>query len=41
MAQEYSVEQLNYARRVYDFMRWDSWAFGFYGFLLILSIASI
>ncbi|MGL4683687.1 MAG: protein translocase subunit SecF, partial [Hafnia alvei] len=41
MAQEYSVEQLNYGRKVYDFMRWDYWAFGISGFLLILSIAII
>lgn len=41
MAQEYSVEQLNYGRRVYDFMRWDYWAFGISGFLLIISIIII
>ncbi|WP_027712845.1 protein translocase subunit SecF [Dickeya chrysanthemi] len=39
MAQEYTVEQLNYGRKVYDFMRWDYWAFGLSGLLLILSIA--
>ncbi|ADM97355.1 SecYEG protein translocase auxillary subunit [Dickeya dadantii 3937] len=38
MAQEYTVEQLNYGRKVYDFMRWDYWAFGLSGLLLILSI---
>ncbi|WP_038907273.1 protein translocase subunit SecF [Dickeya oryzae] len=39
MAQEYTVEQLNYGRKVYDFMRWDYWAFALSGLLLILSIA--
>ncbi|MCO7252640.1 protein translocase subunit SecF [Dickeya oryzae] len=38
MAQEYTVEQLNYGRKVYDFMRWDYWAFSLSGLLLILSI---
>ena len=38
MAQEYSVEQLNHGRKVYDFMRWDYWAFGISGFLLIAAI---
>ncbi|GAB7261029.1 MULTISPECIES: protein translocase subunit SecF [Dickeya] len=38
MAQEYTVEQLNYGRKVYDFMRWDYWAFALSGLLLILSI---
>jgi len=28
VAQEYTVEQLNYGRKVYDFMRWDKVAFG-------------
>ncbi|MBS0848746.1 protein translocase subunit SecF [Citrobacter sp. JGM124] len=41
MAQEYTVEQLNHGRRVYDFMRWDYWAFGISGLLLIISIAII
>ncbi len=41
MAQEYTVEQLNHGRRVYDFMRWDNWAFGISGLLLIISIAII
>lgn len=41
MAQEYTVEQLNYGRRVHDFMRWDFWAFGISGFLLILSVVII
>jgi preprotein translocase subunit SecF len=39
VAQEYTVEQLNHGRKVWDFMRWDYWAFGISGFLLILSIA--
>lgn len=38
VAQEYTVEQLNHGRKVWDFMRWDYWAFGISGFLLILSI---
>lgn len=38
MAQEYTVEQLNHGRKVHDFMRWDYWAFGISGFLLIVSI---
>ena len=38
MAQEYTVEQLNHGRKVYDFMRWDYWAFGISGFLLIAAI---
>lgn len=38
MAQEYTVEQLNHGRKVWDFMRWDYWAFGISGLLLILSI---
>ncbi|AIR61004.1 MULTISPECIES: protein translocase subunit SecF [Enterobacteriaceae] len=41
MAQEYTVEQLNHGRKVYDFMRWDNWAFGISGILLILSVAII
>ncbi|AJC67349.1 MULTISPECIES: protein translocase subunit SecF [Dickeya] len=41
MAQEYTVEQLNYGRKVYDFMRWDYWAFALSGLLLILSIVVI
>ena len=41
MAQEYTVEQLNHGRKVWDFMRWDYWAFGISGFLLILSIIII
>ena len=36
MAQEYTVEQLNHGRKVWDFMRWDYWAFGISGLLLIL-----
>jgi preprotein translocase subunit SecF len=35
VAQEYTVEQLNHGRKVWDFMRWDYWAFGISGFLLI------
>ena len=38
MAQEYTVEQLNHGRKVWDFMRWDYWAFGISGFLLIAAI---
>ncbi|MGL9750798.1 MAG: protein translocase subunit SecF [Symbiopectobacterium sp.] len=38
MAQEYSIEQLNYGRKVYDFMRWDNVAFVISGTLLILSL---
>lgn len=37
MAQDYSVEQLNYGRKVYDFMRWDKLAFTLSGLLLIVS----
>ncbi|MBE8421307.1 protein translocase subunit SecF, partial [Leptospira interrogans serovar Pomona] len=36
--QEYTVEQLNHGRKVYDFMRWDFWAFGISGLLLIAAI---
>ncbi|RWR00638.1 preprotein translocase subunit SecF [[Pantoea] beijingensis] len=38
MAQEYSVEQLNYGRKVHDFMRWDKVAFTLSGLLLIASV---
>ncbi len=38
MAQDYTVEQLNHGRKVWDFMRWDNWAFMISGGLLILSI---
>lgn len=38
MAQDYTVEQLNYGRKVYDFMRWDYVAFGVSLLLLIASI---
>lgn len=38
MAQDYTVEQLNHGRKVYDFMRWDYWAFGISGILLIAAI---
>ena len=41
MAQEYTVEQLNHGRKVYDFMRWDYWAFGISGLLLVLSVIVI
>ncbi|QCR36923.1 protein translocase subunit SecF [Nissabacter sp. SGAir0207] len=36
--QQYSVEQLNYGRKVYDFMRWDNLAFCISGLLLIASV---
>lgn len=39
MAQDYTVEQLNYGRKVIDFMRWDYVAFGISLVLLIASIA--
>ncbi|MGU3413154.1 protein translocase subunit SecF [Enterobacteriaceae bacterium C23F] len=41
MAQEYTVEQLNHGRKVYDFMRWDFWAFAISGLLLVASIIVI
>ncbi|APC10422.1 MULTISPECIES: protein translocase subunit SecF [Providencia] len=41
MAQDYSVEQLNYGRKVYDFMRWDNVAFGISIVLLIASFVII
>ncbi len=41
MAQDYTVEQLNHGRKVYDFMRWDSVAFGISIILLIAAIAII
>ena len=41
MAQDYTVEQLNHGRKVYDFMRWDYWAFGISGLLLIASLIII
>lgn len=37
----YSVEQLNYGRKVHDFMRWDKLAFALSGLLLIASAAII
>ena len=40
MAQEYTVEQLNHGRKVYDFMRWDYWAFGISGLLLIAATSA-
>lgn len=36
--QPYTVEQLNYGRKVHDFMRWDNVAFIISGLLLIASI---
>ena len=39
--QQYTVEQLNYGRKVIDFMRWDNLAFALSGLLLIISIAII
>lgn len=41
MTQEYSVEQLNHGRKVYDFMRWDNVAFIISALLLIVSLAII
>ncbi|OBU12994.1 protein translocase subunit SecF [Morganella psychrotolerans] len=41
MAQDYTVEQLNHGRRVYDFMRWDNVAFTISALLLLASIAII
>ncbi|EML9902659.1 protein translocase subunit SecF [Morganella morganii] len=41
MAQDYTVEQLNHGRRVYDFMRWDNVAFIISALLLIASVAII
>lgn len=41
MAQDYTVEQLNYGRKVYDFMRWDYVAFGILLLLLVASIATM
>ncbi|EFL92223.1 preprotein translocase subunit SecF [Candidatus Regiella insecticola LSR1] len=38
VAQNYTVEQLNYGRKVYDFMRWDSIAFGVSLLLLVAAI---
>ncbi|WP_350306779.1 protein translocase subunit SecF [Photorhabdus viridis] len=38
MAQDYTVEQLNYGRKVYDFMRWDNVAFGISLLLLVASV---
>ena len=39
MAQEYSIEQLNYGRKVHDFMRWDKVAYAIS--ILLLLAASI
>ncbi|WP_413494850.1 protein translocase subunit SecF [Morganella psychrotolerans] len=41
MAQDYTVEQLNHGRRVYDFMRWDNVAFTISALLLLASVAII
>ncbi|MGK4332419.1 protein translocase subunit SecF [Lonsdalea quercina] len=41
MAQEYTVEQLNYGRKVIDFMRWDNLAFLISGILLVISLVLI
>nr|WP_250209487.1 protein translocase subunit SecF [Morganella morganii] len=41
VAQDYTVEQLNHGRRVYDFMRWDNVAFTISALLLIASVAII
>ncbi len=41
MAQDYTVEQLNYGRKVYDFMRWDNVAFSISIVLLIASFVII
>lgn len=41
MAHDYTVEQLNHGRRVYDFMRWDNVAFTISALLLIASVAII
>lgn len=41
MAQDYTVEQLNHGRRVYDFMHWDNVAFTISALLLIASVAII
>jgi preprotein translocase subunit SecF len=41
VAQDYTVEQLNYGRKVYDFMRWDYVAFGISLLLLVASTAVI
>lgn len=38
MAQDYTVEQLNHGRKVYDFMRWDNLAFFISGLLLVASL---
>ncbi len=38
LAQDYTIEQLNYGRKVYDFMRWDYVAFSISFLLLITSI---
>ncbi|WJV68041.1 protein translocase subunit SecF [Pectobacteriaceae bacterium CE70] len=41
MAQEYTVEQLNYGRKVIDFMRWDNLAFLISGTLVVIALVLI
>ncbi|WP_127959155.1 protein translocase subunit SecF [Serratia microhaemolytica] len=41
MAQDYTVEQLNYGRKVYDFMRWDKLAFAISLLLLAASLLTM
>lgn len=41
MAQDYNVEELNYGRKVHDFMRWDYVAFGISLLLLVASITTM
>lgn len=38
MSEQHSVEQLNYGRKVHDFMRWDKLAFTLSALLLIASV---
>lgn len=41
MAQDYTIEQLNYGRRVYNFMRWDTLAFSLSALLLLAALVII
>lgn len=41
MAQDYQIEQLNYGRKVHDFMRWDYLAFSLSVLLLVASVVII
>ncbi|WP_457913711.1 protein translocase subunit SecF [Candidatus Gillettellia adelgis] len=41
MSRNYSVEQLNYGRQVYDFMHWDYLAFSIAILLIITSVSTI